>query len=81
MSSLTDSAATVVTAAGLVCGLVATATGRWRSGLAMALDLWTAAGLLRLSGAPDTRRLLSAASIVAVRQVVARGLRSPAFRS
>jgi len=47
----------------------------------MALDLWTAAGLLRLSGAPDTRRLLSAASIVAVRQVVARGLRSPAFRS
>jgi hypothetical protein len=47
----------------------------WRAGLGMALDLWLAAGLLRLAEPPDVGRLVSVAAIVAIRQVVGLGLR------
>ena len=77
MTALVTNAAMVLTAGGVICAAWAVAfTGAWRSGLAMALDLWMAAGLLRLTGEPAVTDLLVAASIVVVRRVVAVGLRA-----
>lgn len=70
-----DAAALVVTVSGLVVMAIAAFIGAWRMGLKVAVDLWLAAGLLRLGFEPDFDRLAPAAAIVAVRQVVGIGLR------
>jgi uncharacterized membrane protein len=79
-----DAAALVLTAAGLAAAAVAVALTRdWRAALGMALELWLAAGLLRLSRPAEWRALAVAATVVVVRQVVTRGLRAgdrPAHR-
>ena len=69
------SAALGCTAAGLAVLVVVSLAGRrLLVGLRCALDLWLAAGLLRLAGEPSWATIGGAAAIVAVRQLVARGL-------
>lgn len=75
MSLITD-ASLMLTAAGVICVVWAIAfTAAWRPGLRMALDLWVGAGLLRLTGDPAATDLLVAASVIAIRQLAAIGLR------
>ena len=74
MRTLFDSVALVVGGAGLVALGLAVVVGRsWRGGLAFALDMWTAGGLLLLAGeaaGPGWDRIAAAAAIVAVRALV-----------
>lgn len=68
-------AALICVVAGLVAGLVALLAVRDpRLALRIALDLWLAAGLLRLAQPPSWQSLLAAAAIVAIRQLVTRTL-------
>jgi hypothetical protein len=65
-------------AAGLVALVLAGIVTRDpRSGLPIMLELWMAAGLLRLSDNPSWETVSTAAIIVVIRTVVVRGLRSP----
>jgi hypothetical protein len=74
---LVADAALLLTAGGVVCVVCAVAfAAAWRPGLHMALDLWVGAGLLRLTGDPGAADLLVAASVIAVRQLVAVRLRT-----
>ncbi len=75
MTAVLDRLALAVTAAGLVAALlVLLRTGRPPAALAALLDMLTAAGLLRLTGSPDAKRLLTAATIIALRRVVRYGI-------
>ncbi len=75
MSTLVGYASLACVAAGLIAGVVALAVARdGRVALRVALDLWLAAGLLRLALPPSWDQLLSAAAIIAVRQLVGLGL-------
>jgi uncharacterized membrane protein len=57
-------------ATGLVAAIAALITTQeWRAALAMALDLWMAAGLLRLSEPPTFGRLATAAALIAIRHL------------
>jgi hypothetical protein len=81
LRDVTALAAVVVAAAALVAGAVALATTRRpRVALPVLLDLLLAAGLLRLTGDPDWPALATAASIVAVRQLLRIGLRAGGAR-
>jgi hypothetical protein len=76
--SLFDALSLVLSAAGVLAALVGLAhPRRWRDALPMMLDLWVAAGLLRLAGTPDWRRLLTAALLIAVRKGVSQALKGP----
>ncbi len=74
MTATYQALALATAAAGLVCLAVAAMGGRWRDGLGVALDLWLAAGLLRLSADADWDAILAAAGVVAVRHLVVYGL-------
>jgi hypothetical protein len=64
--------------AGLLTGALVLLTVRNpRLALQVALDFWVAAGLLRLSVRPGWDQLLSAAAILAVRQIAGLTLWSP----
>lgn len=77
MTGVVAGAALALSAAGVVCVVWAVVwTATWRPGLHMALDLWVAAGLLRLTGDPEPADLLVAAAVIAIRQLVAAGLRT-----
>jgi hypothetical protein len=77
--ALVDAAALTLTAAGLAAAAVAVGLTRdWRAAMGMALELWLAAGLLRLSRPGEWRALVVAAVVVAVRQLVTRSLRATA---
>ena len=75
--SFGDVAAAVVSAFALVAGLAVFVTARriWLA-LGVALDLWTAAGLLRLSASGTWTALGAAAAILAVRKTVMWAARS-----
>lgn len=75
-----DAIALVVTTMGLAVVVVATVIGPgWRAGLGAALELWLAAGLLRLSADAEWATIAGAATIVAIRRLVAPTLlRGPA---
>ncbi len=67
-----DVLALAVTAMGLAVALAAALVGPgWRTGLGAALELWLAAGLLRLSADAGWTALAAAAAFVAVRAIVA----------
>ena len=71
--------AAVVTAAGVVTGLVVLlATGRGLLALRVALELWTAAGLLRLGADAELPAILTAATVLGLRQLVSYAQRHPA---
>ena len=77
MTTVLGVAATAITVAGLICLLSAAAfTRSWHAGLRMALDLWVAASLLRLTAAATATDLLVAATIIGVRQLLTTALRS-----
>ncbi|MFI6820128.1 hypothetical protein ACIBJE_04145 [Micromonospora sp. NPDC050187] len=64
-------AVTVLGAGASVCAVVVLLTsGSWRAALRILLDLLTAAGLLRLSGAPGWGALAAVAAIVALRRLL-----------
>lgn len=71
MTALIEYASLTCVAAGVASGALALAVGRDpRMALRVALDLWLAAGLLRLMLAAGWEELLAAAAVVAVRQIV-----------
>ncbi|MFP5327103.1 MAG: hypothetical protein ACLGHT_06440 [Acidimicrobiia bacterium] len=70
-----DQAALVVSVAGIVAGIAVAATGHWREGLKASLELWVAAGLLRLTFDPDIERIAAAAAIITVRRLASHALR------
>ena len=71
MTDLLRDAALLCTVLGLACsGAVLVRTRDARLGLAVLLDFLLAAGLLRLSGDPQWRTLVTAAVVVAVRRLV-----------
>jgi hypothetical protein len=77
VTALLDRLALAITAGGLVAGLVVVArTGKALLALRVALELWTAAGLLRLAGPPSWPRLTGAAAVIALRQLLGLGLRA-----
>ncbi|MEU4569256.1 hypothetical protein [Micromonospora sp. NPDC023956] len=64
-------AVTALGAAASVCAVTVLLTsGSWRTALRVLLDLLTAAGLLRLSGAPGWGALAGAAAVVALRRLL-----------
>jgi hypothetical protein len=66
-------------AAGLTSGALALVVARdIRVAMRVALDLWLAAGLLRLALPSTAAQLLGAATIILVRQLVGVALRRPA---
>lgn len=78
--TLTEQAAYAVTAAGVLAGAAGAISGRWREALPLTLDLWTAAGLLRLTADRSWSAVATAAALVLVRRVVARPLLRPPRR-
>lgn len=73
--TLAELASAALSAAGVLAGAVgAAATGRPRVALPLTLDLWTAAGLLRLTADRSWAALALAAGLVLIRRVVARTL-------
>jgi hypothetical protein len=54
----------------IVLGVSVTLVARWKDGVPLVLELWTAAGLVRLAGEPSWARIATAAAIVAVRKLV-----------
>lgn len=74
--SLFHAGAWLVAGLGIVAALLAAASTRVpRAGLPMMLELWTAAGLLRLSGDVDAPALAVVATLVVARQLVVRSSR------
>ena len=79
MTAALQYAALACVLAGLISGGVAVVVSRdIRVGLRVALDLWLAAGLLRLALPQAGDQLVGAATIIVVRQLVAAALRRPA---
>jgi uncharacterized membrane protein len=75
VSTLVSYAALFCVAGGLIAGAVALVVVHDpRLALRLALDMWLAAGLLRLALPPSWQSLLAAAAIVAIRQLVTRTL-------
>lgn len=73
MTHILDAAALLVVAAGLVTfASAATLPGLRRDVVGLALEFWTAAGLLRLSATRTWTALLTAAVILGVRRIVVR---------
>jgi hypothetical protein len=79
MTTIAYEAALLVTAAGLVVAVLALVkTRQIPLSLAVLLDFFTAAGLLRLVGPPTWPRLAAVALTITVRQLASRGLRAAA---
>ncbi len=77
MNALLEQLAVLCTAAGLVAGGLTLASVRnGRVALRVALELWTAASMLRLAGSTSWQALGAAAVVLAVRQLVTRNLAS-----
>lgn len=75
--SVVDTLSFALGGAGVVVVVIMTVLGgRWRLGLSLALDLWLAAGLLRLTADLSWRGIASAATIVVIRQLVGFGMRA-----
>lgn len=72
-------------AVGIVVASIPLALVAWlrtrslRSPLGLTLDLWVAAGLLRLSQEASWQRIAAAAIVIAVRKLVVHGLERPAL--
>ncbi|GHJ44624.1 hypothetical protein Cs7R123_19660 [Catellatospora sp. TT07R-123] len=78
-AALINFAAMACVAAGLVAGGLVLATGATaRLALAVALDFWLAAGLLRLALPVPWQAVAAAAAILAIRRLLSAALRHPA---
>ncbi|MBV1854735.1 hypothetical protein [Catellatospora tritici] len=79
IAHLIDLASLACVAAGLVAGgLVLATRGPARLALAVALDFWLAAGLLRLSLPASWQAMAAAAAILGIRLLLRGALRHPA---
>lgn len=66
-----DMSSAAFAAAGVIVLLLAALFRlRWESVVPVTLELWTAAGLLRLMGEPTWSRIAAAASIVMIRRLI-----------
>jgi hypothetical protein len=75
ITTVSRDAALIVTAAGLLVAVVALVrTRRAPLALALLLDFFTAAALLRLAAPPSWAALGAAALTIAIRQLASRGL-------
>ncbi len=75
ITTVTDSAALIVTAAGLLAAAVALArTRRVPPAVALLLDFLTAAALIRLSASASWPAIAAAALVIAIRQLASRAL-------
>lgn len=75
--SVTMAASFALTAAGVfVLMLGALRTGHLRAGLPMMLEMWTAGGMLKLSGSPTWSSIIVVAILIALRRAVNRSLAS-----
>ena len=76
MSALLEQVALLLTAAGVVTGLLVTAsTRRLSDGLPVLLDFLLAAGLLRLASLDSWVAIASVALVVVIRRMAASGIR------
>jgi hypothetical protein len=76
MTTIIHDAALLCTVAGLMVGaLTLVRTRQLPLSLAVLLDFFTAAGLLRLVGPPTWSRLATVALTITIRQLASRGLR------
>jgi hypothetical protein len=76
MITLIHDAAFLATVAGLAAAALALAkTRQIRWSMAILLDFFTAAGLLRLVGPPSWSRVVTVVLTIAIRQVTSLGLR------
>ena len=76
MQLVLDALSLLVTAAGVLALLLSGLhPATFKSALPFAIELWTAAGLLRLAGSPSWTRVATVAVIIAVRQLVVLRLR------
>lgn len=72
MTELTGTLALMCTGAGLVAAAVAWVRTREPApALRLGFDFWLAAGLLRLSGSPSWPEIAAAASLIALRRLLA----------
>jgi hypothetical protein len=70
-----DALALALAASGVLAALLAGAVTREpRAGFPMMLELWTAAGILRLLGGPAWGRIVSAAVVIVLRRIVTSSL-------
>jgi len=77
MTNVVHAAALLTTAAGIAVAAVALATTRQIPlSLALLLDFFTAASLLRLAGPPTWSVIGTAALTIVIRQLASRGLRA-----
>jgi hypothetical protein len=71
IASIFDALSIALAGAGMIVLALSPAfASRWRSGVPIALELWTGAGLLRLAGEPSWSRVATAALIVCVRRLI-----------
>jgi len=70
MQSWIEGSSVALASAGLLVLLLATLLRRWVIAVPITLELWTAAGVLRLIGEPSWSRIAAAASIVAIRRLI-----------
>lgn len=74
--SVTDVIAMLLSCAGLFVVLCAAIVTRMlRAGVPMMLELWTAAGLLKLAGDPSWSTVAIAAAMIALRHLTSAALR------
>ncbi len=71
---LFHAAALLLTTLGVMTFALGLFSADRRGALGLALELWTAAGLLGLSGQPSVQTILGAALILLVRRLVMRAL-------
>ncbi|MEX0790059.1 MAG: hypothetical protein WD178_04715 [Actinomycetota bacterium] len=68
--------AMALVAGGVVCGAIIILTTRnWHAAAGAGLELWLAAGLLRLAGPPSWQGIAMAAALIAVRRLLRSGHR------
>ncbi len=82
MTEIVNTLVILCTAGGVAAGLLVIVSVRdGRLALRVALEFWTAAGMLRLANPPSWGTIGAAAGILAVRQLINVGLRLTAERA
>jgi hypothetical protein len=71
MASTFDSLSLSCVVAGLMVVVLSSSfLSQWQIGIPIAMEFWTAAGLLQLAGEPSWTRIMMVAVIVAVRRLI-----------
>jgi hypothetical protein len=71
MTDLLETSSLILATAGVIAlAFVASPLATRKTAVPVTMELWTAAGLLRLCGEPSWTRIATAAAIIAVRRLV-----------